>query len=369
MIRYIVLAFFFSSSLLAQDTIRVVSWNALALSANTFPQREQSFRNVLASTEFRNIDLFLLQEVESAEGLNLFRSALPSTYATVTFNDGPDSDNGCVFNPTRLRFLRANYITTELRNIAEYQFATQTNDTVYAFSVHLKANDTSTDATQRGREIANLVIRLQQLPRNALVLIAGDYNIYNTSESAYTQLSAFTSDPLGRNWLRNDTRFLNIYTQSTRLNLGGCAGGASGGVDDRFDLILPSPNWRVTRYSAFGNDSLDRRNAAINSPANRIVSSTTADALLCASDHLPVIMHAIPQRSTSVRSGGNSSLKVDVQDNIAIIVPTNKLDEVVVYDVLGNVVAREIGTVKVTLRAGVYFARTFDAVEKFIVAF
>ena len=126
---------------------------------------------------------------------------------------------------------------------------------------------------------------------------------------------------------------------------------------------------------AFSNDSLDRRvmrqSIALSCPIvpYRAVSSVTVDAHLCASDHLPVIMHAIPQRSTSVRSDGSSSLRVDVQENIAIITPLRNRDEVVIYGVLGNIVSHEIGTINVPLRAGVYLLGHLIRLKKFIVAF
>jgi hypothetical protein len=98
---------------------------------------------------------------------------------------------------------------------------------------------------------------------------------------------------MGSNWRRNTAEFASIYTQSTRLtNISGCGGGVDGGIDDRFDYIFLSnelsPRLVSNSYTVFGNDGVQRFNKAIDDPINTKVSAEIAQALKCASDHLPV---------------------------------------------------------------------------------
>jgi hypothetical protein len=95
----------------------------------------------------------------------------------------------------------------------------------------------------------------------------------------------------------------------------GCASGAStGGMDDRFDLILPSYNWNdgtgyelvPGTYISVGNDGLHHNNG-INAPPTIPEGSTYANALHAASDHLPVRVDIqVPSRMTV--SGGPFAL-------------------------------------------------------------
>jgi len=67
-------------------------------------------------------------------------------------------------------------------------------------------------------------------------------------------------------------------------------------LDDRFDFILMSEPFQILKglqyiqdsYYAFGNDG-NHFNQSINYGENTAVSTELADALYCASDHLPVI--------------------------------------------------------------------------------
>lgn len=94
------------------------------------------------------------------------------------------------------------------------------------------------------------------------------------------------------NW-HDVSNYAQYFTQSPRLRQFG--GGASGGLDDRFDLLLISPamanNGTITivpnTYTAYGNDG-NHMNDSINSIPNTAVSQEVANALHYASDHLPV---------------------------------------------------------------------------------
>jgi hypothetical protein len=100
-------------------------------------------------------------------------------------------------------------------------------------------------------------------------------------------------DPIPMPGIWNDPAYSSFHTQSPRTRSFG--GGATGGMDDRFDLILFSSAvntpGRFTYINGsltpFGNDGLHYQDS-INRPLNTVVSQNVANALHCASDHLPV---------------------------------------------------------------------------------
>jgi hypothetical protein len=82
------------------------------------------------------------------------------------------------------------------------------------------------------------------LPPNSNFLILGDFNIYYSDEPAYQKLldqtlSGYVLDPINRpGYWHDNIDFADIHTQSTRTRQ--FNGGATGGMDDRFDMILIS---------------------------------------------------------------------------------------------------------------------------------
>ena len=98
-----------------------------------------------------------------------------------------------------------------------------------------------------------------------LYILAGDFNVYGPDEPAYKLLvdsmSIDLEDPIGY-WSRNESSHVEKYTQSTR-NDQLSDGGASGGLDDRFDFILfsdhftskdPDLKYVEGSYKVIGND-------------------------------------------------------------------------------------------------------------------
>ena len=111
-------------------------------------------------------------------------------------------------------------------------------------------------------------------------------NFYTSSEEGYQELLTALEDPLDSpgNW-HNNIDFVDIHTQSTRVEQFG--GGATGGLDDRFDFILISnslqDNVIPSSYTEPGNDGKH-----FNLSINNGISDPVIDALYYASDHLPV---------------------------------------------------------------------------------
>src|SRR5262249_19907320 len=135
----------------------------------------------------------------------------------------------------------------------------------------------------------------------------GDYNLYTGTEPALGKLLESQTnnigqlyDPLGlqgTNPWQDNTSMQIAWTQSPcKTGDTGCASGAStGGLDDRFDLILPTKNWNDGQgyelvpgsYISVGNDGLHHNNS-IQDPPTIPEGAAYATALHSVSDHLPV---------------------------------------------------------------------------------
>jgi hypothetical protein len=279
-----------------------MSYNLLNYPGSTSSERNPHFRTVIAST---NPDILVVQEITSQAGINGFLNNVlnvaSSGFAAGTFIDGPDTDNGIFYKPASFTFLANNVIATDLRNINEFVLTENTTgDTLRIYSVHLKASTGTTNQQQRLDEVEALRNVTDNLPVNSNFLVCGDFNIYGSTEPAYQKLkeqqtSGYFVDILDLPGTWNNSSYASYHTQSTRVRQFG--GGATGGMDDRFDMILFSQaviNQGHISYVPgsminYGNDGL-HYNDSINRPPNAVVSQQMADALHYSSDHLPVFV-------------------------------------------------------------------------------
>jgi endonuclease/exonuclease/phosphatase family metal-dependent hydrolase len=184
------------------------------------------------------------------------------------------------------------YVRDALEVKLEYQ---PVQDTITVYGVHFKAGNSNENADRRSSEAIKLRSYCNRLPDNTPFLIAGDYNLYSSSEGGWQKLTESQNDNSGRvydpidkagDWHENPS-YSAIHTQSTRYN--------QGGLDDRFDFILISNSIRLKNsfnyiegsYKSYGNDG-QHLNSSVNYGGNRVVRDEVADALYNASDHLPV---------------------------------------------------------------------------------
>jgi hypothetical protein len=223
-----------------------------------------------------------------------------SGYVPGTFINGPDLDRAIYYKSNLFTFISNTPIATPLRDINEFKLVhTSTNDTLIIYGVHLKASDTSADSLQRAAEVDSLRKRTNTLPLNSNLIVLGDFNIYSANELAYQKLKnqtlpGYFIDPLNLPGTWNNGSYAPYHTQSTRTRSFG--DGATGGLDDRFDMILMSQSvmnsggmtFVAGTYLPYGNDG-NHFNDSINQPPNTAVGQQIADALHYASDHLPVI--------------------------------------------------------------------------------
>jgi len=298
------------------DTLRVATYNLLNYPGSNSAVRNPEFRKILAAL---NPDVLIVQEMQSSAGVSQFLNQVlnfstPGLYSNAAFQDGPDTDNALYYKSSRVTFLSQVVVSTALRDINGYVLrpAGVTADSLdfRIYSTHLKASQ----GFEAEREVEASLLRDHL---NALgpghYIIGGDMNLYTSTEGAYQQFigsqadnDGRTYDVLGRpgDW-HNTSSFADIHTQSPRLTDIG-DGGATGGLDDRFDFLLPTyafqtfPSWQYVpgSYAELGNDGA-HFGQSVNNGTNFAVPDSIADALHTCSDHLPVTMSMYRQLSAS----------------------------------------------------------------------
>ena len=166
------------------------------------------------------------------------------------------------------------------------------------YGVHLKAGTGNEDESDREQEAENLRDYLNGFDYDAHFFVLGDFNFYNSDEGGFQRLTESQTENNGQlfdpideiGYWHNNYAFAEVHTQSPR-------GGNYGGMDDRFDFILASNsvlvysslNYVEESYVSVGNDG-NHYNQAINYGSNDAVPASVADALVDASDHLPVYL-------------------------------------------------------------------------------
>ncbi len=250
-------------------------------------------------------DIMVTQENTAQNGVNFFLAnvlnANSNSYSAGTFINGYDSDNAIFYKTAKFSFVSNTRIFTDLRDINEFKLVhLLSGDTLRIYSVHLKASSTASDEAQRALEVDSLRKFTNALPTGTNFLICGDFNIYKSTESCYQKLLAVTPgvdghfiDPISMTGTWNSTSYTNFHTQSSRTRAFG--GGSTGGLNDRFDLILFSNAMMQTGGISFvagstvplANDGNHYKDS-INRQPNTAVPAYVADAVHYASDHLPV---------------------------------------------------------------------------------
>lgn len=281
--------------------LKIASYNLLNFPNIAGYQRIKYFRQIM---DYLKPDILVVQEMQSQVGMELFRDSIlnhnTANFSFAPFNDGPDTDNGLFYCRTKVEFIDAVYIPTDLRDIARYRIKIkESNKELFIFSIHLKSGEEY--ELIRLQEASILRTHLDSLPENIDYLVMGDCNFYY-NEPAYCKLVDSIEisprglrDPLGIPGIWHENRnYAYVHTQSTR-NEKLDDSGATGGLDDRFDFVLCSPGLLdtaglflpVESYIVFGNDS-KHFNKSINSGTNYAVPDEIATALYYASDHLPI---------------------------------------------------------------------------------
>lgn len=302
MMKLILYIFLFQVVAFSQSEVTLMSYNILNYPGTDTTTRNPYFRTIFDSVE---PDIIVVQEIQSQDGVNGFLNnvlnAASSGFAAGTFINGPDTDNAIFYKSNLFEFISNIPVKTALRDISQFTLVYKpTNDTLIIYSVHLKASTGSANENLRAAEVDSLRKITNALHSGAYFILLGDFNIYHSFEPAYqklvsTNLPGYVIDPepLVGTW--NNPIYAEYHTQSPRVRAFG--GGATGGMDDRFDMVLFSQNvWNnggITYVQGstipYGNDGL-HFNDSINRPPNNAVGQIIADALHYASDHIPVLV-------------------------------------------------------------------------------
>lgn len=371
-----------STSLFAQDTIRMMQYNLMYYTDNSGISDCNSSTNNLANkdenvkTIFQYVkpDVFCVCEMGSSmtyvnrllnnainvDGIDYYRNGPLTNYS------GGSIANMIYYDSRKLTLYDNYYVTTSYRDINGYKMYYNSTDLEHGDTVfvtfwimHLKAGSSDANAAARYVQTQRLMSRLEAMGAPDNYVVSGDFNVYGASENCYQELVNYSNsfyrfyDPIDRpgEW-NNNGQFADIHTQSTHTESTGCF--STGGMDDRFDIILVSPyiNYGSQRvkvlpetYHALGQDG-NRFNKSIIYPANNSIPNAVAQALYNQSDHLPVItdfaIEASPVGVQERAADFSISAVNPVRDNLTVNVLTPNADvyQFQVYAMDGRLLAQ-----------------------------
>jgi hypothetical protein len=334
LMRWSALALGLSCAAEAQAQLRVVTYNIVGLAGN-----QTALRAVISSFHTDNkqgfatpVGLFLFSEVgtgDAAALLALVNQAAPAgyTYALATFTGSGTEDSAsgaqaAIYRTDLITEIPSGHIdlsTGASRNSDRWLFQlngyTSANARFYVYQSHLKASSGSANVATRLSGVQTLRANCDALGVGVRAFYSGDMNFYTRTESGYQAFIAAGNgaavDPLGTaDWTGASNAWK--HTQSPRDIL--ADGLVGGGMDDRFDMMLPTAQlmdgagiaFITGSYRAVGNDG-NHYNLAVNSgtnsyfPAELSRSATLATNLFNAADHIPVLMDLqVPAWNTAV---------------------------------------------------------------------
>jgi len=364
------------TSLFSQTDFKLMFYNVL-----NFPL-EDAVPNRLSSLDLilddYKPDIFMVCELNNVNGADIILNALQTinpNYDRAVFEFNTSDDNIgnqnelqqlIYFDSTKFTLESQTIIPSIYRDFNHYKLrinsisqATNPID-IDVIVCHLKSSSGGSNQVLRLQMIEDLMTYLDNLPTDSNVVLAGDFNVYTSSEPAFQRLIDTNNaivfvDPADRigSW-HNNTNFVDVMTQSTRTQNG--LGGASGGFDDRFDFIMTSENMSTNQelsfisgsYDVYGNNAnTNCYNQSINS-SNCAGSEFSVDirtALYNFSDHLPVTLElqtnqtlGLPeismQKSWSIVGSNiiDDILKIEVNTTLA------QHSEWIIFDSLGRVI-------------------------------
>jgi len=309
--RYII--FFIIVGTMNASNVRIMTYNVLNYQDEN--EREDDYVLIL---DFVQPDLIIAQEIVGQSGYSNFKSDVLDLVDSDHWSGAPftnqsaQQDIALYYRDDIFSFISTNVVysaqSSGTRDVIEWvMLHTSSGIEFNIYGVHLKASSGTSNANERLQETTILRNYLNDHPSDSYFIVGGDFNIYSnssSSEPAFDMLTASSDDNDGRlfdpidrigHW-HNNSSYADVHTQSPRTSNFG--GGATGGMDDRFDWLFVSQplldasssmHYVEDTYWAFGNDG-NHFNDAINDGNNNSVSDEIADALHDASDHLPVYM-------------------------------------------------------------------------------
>ncbi|MEQ9263540.1 MAG: hypothetical protein RLP14_10300 [Owenweeksia sp.] len=327
----------------AQDQLfKLVSYNSLRYSPNNIDARHPDLRLIMNDLQ---PDLLCVQELSGLASATMYMDSVlnvdSTTYSMASFIDGNDLDVSLYYKTAKFTAFPTSSSPTALRDIYHFQLSPiGIPDTLHVFGLHLKASSGSANQQRRKAEVDVLRQVTDQFGPNANFIVCGDFNIYGSNEPAYARLLQDTPnnnghfvDQLTMTGTWNNAIYAPYHTQSPRTTQ--FNGGAHGGMDDRFDMILMSEALDDTvglhyvsgSMLAYGNDGLHYNNAINAAPTNAAVGQTLADALHYASDHIPIVAefeYTIPNNTNTIERSISQVDIFNTPNGILIHNPENK---------------------------------------------
>ena len=334
-----------SNTLLAQqDTIRVVHYSLLKYPGTT-PERADSIRIIL---DYLKPDILCVTELLTSSAADMIlNSSLnhsgKTNYARTIYYDGFDTETLLFYNTDKLGLIRTDSISTAgSTSVGSSRFIgysrlffkdpnlsihqdTQYLDVCY---MHLTASNSSSDSLSRYAQTKMLKNWLNTRPQIKFLLTTGDFNMYTDQEVGYQTMldsgSLKLKDPINRpgSW-HNNASFADVHTQSTRVRA--FNGGATGGLDDRFDFILTSDSilqsnrlkYIPNTYRTIANNGQLFNDSLTHPPISTLVPWPVLSALYNASDHLPVYLELLAphKQVVSVTENAWENLSLTVSPN------------------------------------------------------
>ncbi|MDP6169724.1 MAG: lamin tail domain-containing protein [Candidatus Marinimicrobia bacterium] len=309
--RYII--FIILISMVNASNVRIMTYNVLNYQDEN--EREDDYVLIL---DFVQPDLIIAQEIVGQSGYSNFKSDVLDIIDSDHWSGAPftnqsaQQDIALYYRDDIFSFISTNVVysaqSSGTRDVIEWVMLHSSSGIEFnIYGVHLKASSGTSNANERLQETTILRNYLNDHSSDSYFIVGGDFNIYSnnsSSEPAFDMLTASSDDNDGRlfdpidrigHW-HNNSSYADVHTQSPRTSNFG--GGATGGMDDRFDWLFVSQSlldasssmhYVDDTYWAFGNDG-NHFNDAINDGNNNSVSDEIADALHDGSDHLPVYM-------------------------------------------------------------------------------
>ncbi len=331
---YAMVCMLYALTLSAQGRIGVMFYNLYRFPENPPSKREYILKDILGESP---PDLLMVCELTSEYGadriLDHSLAPLGASYKRAQFiptrTDVSDPLQQMVFyNAQKLSLIQQRAYPTAVRDINHYTFVLHADytksDTVFidVFIAHFKSSEGLANQKLRS-DMADTFLRVvNKLPRHHFVLFGGDFNFYSDAEPAYRKITDTNNinvmaDPIQQPgfWHDNDL-FRSIHTQATRSSTKGFGiGGASGGLDDRFDFIFMSDNFFKEdnlryvpgSYKAVGNNGncLNQRIDAYECEGE--YSLEMRQLLHRMSDHTPLILELETALSLSLPVNRNRS--------------------------------------------------------------
>jgi hypothetical protein len=307
----------------AHAQIRVAHWNICGAKGNT-----AALTRVLQALHADNkagwaqpVDIITFNEVTTGSLStlqSLVNAAAPSgvtytlaTYTSASGESGASGAQAMFYRSDRFSEITSGHadIFTEAsrytdRWLLQLTGYSDAKSRVYVYGSHLKASSGSSNEALRLNGAVAIRNNADALPAGSPIIYTGDYNFYNNSESGYLEFisagPAQAVDPFGTgSW----AGAANAIKHSQAPAVSPCCGLVGGGMDDRFDFVMPSLSANdgngISMISGtmrnVGNDGAhyDTGVGVGNNtyfPGELARSNALADDLEAASDHIPQIL-------------------------------------------------------------------------------